>query len=216
MNLRLRLSLPLALLCALLGVPAAAEQTPAAERTFQQYKAEAESGDPESMHKLGAAYEHGMGTNRNLTEALRWYRKAAEAGLAIAQEELGQAYLRGEGVAANPAEAVRWLEKAALQGRGTAQFALAEYYGGELRFVTSRYVEAYAWAHLFANHSPAVGKSARHDAFLRTIDNQLVDKLMLADAQKRLAELEKLLEASQPAKKKDPAKPAAAAKGAKK
>ena len=207
---------PLLLLLLLAAAAVAAENTPAAERTFQQYKEAAEKGDPDAMHKLGAAYEHGMGTNRNLTEAMRWYRKAAETGLAVAQEEIGQAYLRGEGVGANPQEAVRWLEKAALQGRGTAQFALAEYYGGELRFVTSRYVEAYAWAHLFANHSPAAGKSARHDAFLRTIDNQLVDKLMLADAQKRLAELEKLLEANQPAKKKDPAKAAPDPKGAKK
>lgn len=195
-----RFRLPL-LLALLLAAPAVAEQTPATERTFQQYKSEAEKGDLDAMHKLGWAYEHGAGTNRNFTEALRWYRKAAEAGHALSQEELGQAYLRGDGVAADPKEAVRWLEKAALQGRGTAQFALAEYYGGDLRFVTSKYVEAYAWAHLFAKNQPKEAKSARHEAFLESLDHQLVDKLMLADAQKRLAELEKLLAANTPAKK---------------
>ena len=189
------------LLSLFLAVTAAAEQTPATERTFQQYKAEAEKGDLEAMHKLGWSYEHGAGTNRSLTEALRWYRKAAEAGHAASQEELGQAYLRGEGVAVDHKEAVSWLEKAALQNRGTAQFALAEYYGGDLRFVTSKYIEAYAWAHLFAAHQPKEAKSARHEAFLKSIDNQLVNKLMLADAQKRLAELEKLLAPSLPAKK---------------
>jgi len=194
----MRLSL-LALL--LLTVTALAQQTPATERTFQQYKAEAEKGDLDAMHKLGWAYEHGAGTNRSMSEALRWYRRAAEAGNAASQEELGQAYLHGEGVAVDQKEAVQWLEKAALQGRGTAQFALAEYYGGELRFVTSKYIEAYAWAHLFARNQPKEAKSARHETFLKSIDNQLADKLMLADAQKRLAELEKQLAANTPAKK---------------
>jgi len=194
----MRLSL-LALL--LLTVTALAQQTPATERTFQQYKAEAEKGDLDAMHKLGWAYEHGAGTNRSMSEALRWYRRAAEAGNAASQEELGQAYLHGEGVAVDQKEAVQWLEKAALQGRGTAQFALAEYYGGELRFVTSKYIEAYAWAHLFARNQPKEANSARHETFLKSIDNQLADKLMLADAQKRLAELEKQLAANTPAKK---------------
>jgi len=194
----MRLSL-LALL--LLTVTALAQQTPATERTFQQYKAEAEKGDLDAMHKLGWAYEHGAGTNRSMSEALRWYRRAAEAGNAASQEELGQAYLHGEGVAVDQKEAVQWLEKAALQGRGTAQFALAEYYGGELRFVTSKYIEAYAWAHLFAKNQPKEAKSARHETFLKSIDNQLADKLMLADAQKRLAELEKQLAANTQAKK---------------
>lgn len=180
-----------------------ADQTPATERTFQQYKAEAEKGDLDAMHKLGWAYEHGAGTNRNNAEALRWYRKAAEAGHISSQEELGQAYLHGDGVAVDQTEAVKWLEMAALQGRGSAQFALAEYYGGDLRFVTTKYIEAYAWAHLFAKNQPKEAKFSRQEAFLKSIDNQLVDKLMLADAQKRLDELEKRLAANAPPKKHD-------------
>ena len=187
----------------LFAAAACAQQTPATERTFQQYKAEAEKGDLDAMHKLGWAYEHGAGTNRNNAEAVRWYRKAAEAGHAISQEELGQAYLHGDGVAVDQKEAVKWLEMAALQGRGSAQFALAEYYGGDLRFVTTKYIEAYAWAHLFAKNQPKEAKGTRHETFLKSIDNQLVDKLMLADAQKRLTELEKLLAANMPAKKHD-------------
>lgn len=196
-----RLLLVPALLSLLLAALAGAQQTPATERTFQQYKAEAEKGDLDAMHKLGWAYEHGAGTNRNAAEALRWYRKAAEAGHAVSQEELGQAYLHGDGVAVDQKEAVHWLEKAALQGRGSAQFALAEYYGGDLRFVTAKYIEAYAWAHLFAKYQPKEAKGTRHESFLKSIDNQLVDKLMLADAEKRLAELEKQLAANTPAKK---------------
>ena len=186
-----------------LAAATCAQQTPATERTFQQYKEEAEKGDLDAMHKLGWAYEHGVGTNRNNAEALRWYRKAAEGGDAASQEGLGQAYLHGDGVAIDQRQAVQWLEKAALQGRGSAQFALAEFYGGELRFVTTKYIEAYAWAHLFAKNQPKEAKLARHESFLKSIDNQLVDKLMLADAQKRLAELEKSLAANTPPKKHD-------------
>ncbi len=204
MNSRHGLFHPIALLALLCLVGTAfADQTPATERTFQQYKAEAEKGDLDAMHKLGWAYEHGAGTNRNNAEAVRWYRKAAEAGHAISQEELGQAYLHGDGVAVDQKEAVKWLEMAALQGRGSAQFALAEYYGGDLRFVTTKYIEAYAWAHLFAKNQPKEAKGTRHETFLKSIDNQLVDKLMLADAQKRLTELEKRLAANAPPKKHD-------------
>ncbi|NDB06889.1 MAG: hypothetical protein EBX95_14470, partial [Acidimicrobiia bacterium] len=59
-----RLLLVPALLSLLLAALAGAQQTPATERTFQQYKAEAEKGDLDAMHKLGWAYEHGAGTNR--------------------------------------------------------------------------------------------------------------------------------------------------------
>lgn len=207
MNSRHGLFRPIALLALLcLAGTACAEQTPATERTFQQYKAEAEKGDLDAMHKLGWAYEHGAGTNRNFAEALRWYRKAAEAGHALSQEELGQAYLHGDGAAVDQKEAVKWLEMAALQGRGSAQFALAEYFGGDLRYVNAKYIEAYAWAHLFAKYQPKEAKGARHETFLKSIDNQLVDKLMLADAQKRLAELEKLLAANTAARKPAAAK----------
>ena len=203
-------------LLSLAMVSFAAEITPATERTFQQYKAEAEKGNPEAMHKLGWAYEHGVGTNRNASEAIRWYRRAAEEGSMAAQEELGQAYLHGEQVAKDPIEGVRWLEKAALQGSGTAQFALAEHFGGDLRYVTAKYVEAYAWAHLYAKTEPKEAKAVHHEALLKSIDNQIVDKLMLADAQKRLAELEKALAANLAAKKKAPNKDNADSKDGKK
>ncbi len=173
-----------------------AQQTPATERTFQQYKVEAEKGDLAAIHKLGWCFEHGFGTNRNLPESIRWYRRAAEEGHAASQEALGEAYLHGEGVPVEHLEAVKWLTKAALQGRGNAQFELAEYYGGGLQYVNSKYIEAYAWAHLFAKTEPKAAQGSRHEAFVKSIDNQLVDKLMLADAKKRLAELEKELAAN--------------------
>ncbi len=189
---------PLLLCLALLTAHAreAEPETPATERTFQQYKVEAEKGDLEAIHKLGWCFEHGFGTNRNLPESVRWYRRAAELGHAPSQESLGEAYLHGEGVAVEHTEAVKWLEKAALQGRANAQFELAEYYGDGLQYVNSKYIEAYAWAHLFAKTAPKEARSVRHESFVKSIDNQLVDKLMLAAAQKRLAELEKQLAAN--------------------
>jgi TPR repeat protein len=87
------------------------------------YKA-AEQGDINAQYNLGSCYYHGVGTNRNYAEAVKWYRKAAEQGHPDAQYLLGSCYFHGWGAEVNQVEAVKWYRKAAEQGNSDAQYKL--------------------------------------------------------------------------------------------
>jgi TPR repeat protein len=60
-------------------------------------------------------YAEGLGTAKNLPEAVRLYEKAAEAGEFVAQIELARIYARGVYVPANPEAARKWYAAAAAQ-----------------------------------------------------------------------------------------------------
>jgi TPR repeat protein len=60
-------------------------------------------------------YAEGVGTAKNLPEAVRLYEKAAEAGEFVAQVERARIYARGVHVLANAEAARKWYAAAAPQ-----------------------------------------------------------------------------------------------------
>ena len=54
------------------------------------------------MMNLARMYFDGLGTTKNLPEAIRLYEGAAEAGEFLAQVELARIHARGVGVPAKP------------------------------------------------------------------------------------------------------------------
>jgi uncharacterized protein len=67
------------------------------------------------MTNLARMYAEGLGTGKNLPEAVRLYEAAAEAGEFLAQVALGRIYSHGADVPANPGAARRWYSAAAAQ-----------------------------------------------------------------------------------------------------
>ena len=65
--------------------------------------------------QLAREYAEGVGTAKNLPEAVRLYEKAAEAGEFVAQVELARIYARGVHVLANAEAARKWYAAAAAQ-----------------------------------------------------------------------------------------------------
>jgi TPR repeat protein len=65
------------------------------------------------MANLAYMYAEGVGTTRNLPEALRLYEQAAEAGEFLAQVELACMHARGVAVPANSEVARKWYASAA-------------------------------------------------------------------------------------------------------
>jgi len=59
------------------------------------------------------AFQFGLGTKNDPSEALQWYRKAAEQGGGSAMMSLGDMYSKGEGTPRDTAETLRWYRKAA-------------------------------------------------------------------------------------------------------
>jgi TPR repeat protein len=124
--------------------PLNAQPAEADRKTFDEVKAKADAGDPESQLVLAGLYASGAGVRRDAAKAARWHRKAAEQGLARAQHQLGLDYLHGEGVKPDRVQAVAWLSKAAEQGLPQAQLDLGLCYLHG-RGVSENGVEALKW-----------------------------------------------------------------------
>ena len=80
----------------------------------------AEGGTARAQLNVGNLSFDGIGTKKDLTQALSWYQKAAAKGEPNAQNNLGWMYSKGLGVAQDYGQAVHWLARAALQGDSLA------------------------------------------------------------------------------------------------
>ena len=85
-------------------------------KAFKWYQKAAELGDPRSMYIVGVDYEHGRGTEENLTKAFDWVQKSADLGFVKAISKLGEFYCFGIGTEKNVARAVQLWEKAIEAG----------------------------------------------------------------------------------------------------
>ena len=92
------------------------------------YRKSAEAGDASAQCSLGAAYEKGVGVEKNAREALRWYKKSADQGYAYGQYCVGWYYFHGLGVEKNLEEAARYYILSTDSGNAFAPFYLAGMY----------------------------------------------------------------------------------------
>ena len=76
----------------------------------------ADSGDPDSMIKLGEAYLNGDGVDRDPVKAVEYYRQAAELDDPVGQYNMGVQCAKGEGTERDFAAAIDWMERAAGNG----------------------------------------------------------------------------------------------------
>lgn len=74
---------------------------------------------------VGVQFENGLGTSRNVAEAIKWYGPAAEGGNKHASYALGRLYEEGADVPLDVALGARYFEKAAEAGYAPAQYCLA-------------------------------------------------------------------------------------------
>ncbi|MBF0340482.1 MAG: SEL1-like repeat protein [Magnetococcales bacterium] len=101
------------LLINLAGWAVAAEPQPPGDGVAV-YLPAARQGDRVAQINLAAIHFYGLGTPRDVAQALHWYRQAASQGDPLAQFRLGVLYLEGQGVAADPAVAVSWFKQVAM------------------------------------------------------------------------------------------------------
>lgn len=80
-----------------------------------------ENNEAWAQADLGAAYELGIGLNRDIERAASFYKKSASQGYAGAQTNLGVLYGTGDGVDYNRKTAIHWLKRASDQGDTIAQ-----------------------------------------------------------------------------------------------
>jgi uncharacterized protein len=83
----------------------------------QEWRPEAEQGDPAAQLNMGLLYLDGHGVPQDLAEAAKWFRRAAEQGNTEAQHELGALYGSGQGVRRDYVEAYKWMNICAASGK---------------------------------------------------------------------------------------------------
>lgn len=81
------IALNIALLLFVSPVPAA-QPDDASVRLFKAQESMAKTGDPRGQFNLGEMYAHGLGTAKNMDQAIQWYTKAADQGYAPAKKRL--------------------------------------------------------------------------------------------------------------------------------
>ena len=90
------------------------------------WKPLAERGDALAQYNLGLLYDHGLGVERGLSQAVTWYVRAAENGDADAQNAVADLYVAGFWGKKDYTKAARWYELAAEQGHVEAQRKLGD------------------------------------------------------------------------------------------
>jgi hypothetical protein len=97
-------------------------------RSFDLYQKAAILGNPYGQANLANALFFGIGTDRDLAEALRWALKGAEGDVPMALNQLGWQYRMGMGVSVDTAEARRDYQRSAELGDTTGESQLGWMY----------------------------------------------------------------------------------------
>ena len=107
----------------------------AAEVDIDKLQQGATAGNAYDQLNLGAAYDNGIGVQRDIDKALLWYQKAAEQGVAEAQFNLAHLLVTEELSAAVAAE---WMLKAAQQGMVDAEYLMGVIYAEGIGVASDR------------------------------------------------------------------------------
>lgn len=93
----------------------------------------AKAGYAPAYFRMGFLYENGLGTEKNIEEAVKWYFKSAESGNADAQLIMSKAATNGIGTVRDDQQALVWLMRSADQKNAEAEFYLGmAYFSGAL------------------------------------------------------------------------------------
>ena len=77
---------------------------------------------------IGNCYNHGNGTEKDMTKAVEWYTKSGKQGNSDAICSLGVCYDNGDGVDQDKTKAFELYEKSALLGNSTGMYNVGLFY----------------------------------------------------------------------------------------
>jgi TPR repeat protein len=79
---------------------------------FKLLKPIADRGDAEAQCMVANMYHLGLGSERDVLEAVKWYKKSASQGYGVASNNLAEIFAIGDrGIAIDRVEAEKWYQK---------------------------------------------------------------------------------------------------------
>lgn len=121
-----------------------AENAPDYVNLFRYIKKAAEYGDADAQHRLAQSYINGLGTDKDIQEALRWEKAAADKNHETACLVLGVYYLSGDLGVQDCAEGFRYVKKSAELGLLCGMEMVGELYRHGIGTERDEY-KAFAW-----------------------------------------------------------------------
>ena len=144
----------LALLLTIIALPMLAQKA-------DDFREKASQGDKEAQCNLGLCYQQGIGTEKDMQQAIFWMEKAAKQDYAPAQFNLGTFYLDLE----NYEQALFWLTKASNQYYALADYQIGVMYSNGLG-VEKDGDKVYYWLTKAAMHGYKDAKVILNDIIL--------------------------------------------------
>lgn len=96
-----------------------------AQGLFKKLENQAILGDSIAQFDIAQMYEHGIGVEKNINEAIKFYTLAARQQDLRAEYNLGLIYLEGQGVPQDAKKGISLLRDAAFKGNPYAQYVVA-------------------------------------------------------------------------------------------
>lgn len=130
------------------------------EQAFKQFKLIAENDEHhvDSQFNLAVMCQRGMGTEKNILEAIRWYEAAANNGDERAMYNLGAIYYDGdEGLEPDKEKYFHWMRMAAQKGNDRAKLSLNQCFTKVIQDIANDLKLVPQWStdeHSFKVHIP--------------------------------------------------------------
>ena len=141
------------------------------EKAFTQLKAIADTGHIEAQIQLSDFYNNGIGTEKNVDQALAILEKAKKAGSTKAQAFIGKVLINN--FSKNEEQILSNLNESAKAGNPDAHYFLAQYYAQKLIFNASNRGFSQYFVNDSLRHLPK-GKKSRSKNTLNQILNQAI------------------------------------------
>jgi uncharacterized protein len=97
------------------------------DQSFDLFKKSSEQGDERGIRNLASCHLHGIGTEKNYEEGLRWMKIYGEKS-PDSMFGVGELFMKGESLKQDNKEALKWFIRAANQGVPEFQWAVGQLY----------------------------------------------------------------------------------------
>ena len=117
---------------------------------FKLFLESAKADYVKAYYKIALCYQNGIGTTKNVSEAINWLEKGAYCGDSYCQAQLGENYIMGLGIKKSNYLGLKYTNMAAKKDNSIAMLNLANWYLNGTSGIEKNENEGLKWADLLS------------------------------------------------------------------